>query len=155
MNLQMQTLATGVGRVPGLIEPSDDSCLRRPSRRRWREKFQDALRGLKLGVRGHSSFFVHFFFAALVLATALTLGCTLTEWCMLIGCIGLVITAELFNSALETLFHGLDQASKNRITGCLDIAAAAVLVASITAAIVGLLIFVPKLLQYLPGWDGA
>lgn len=155
MDLHMRTLATGVGRVPSLIEPSDDSSLRRPARRRWREKFQDALRGLKLGVRGHSSFFVHFFFAAIVVATALTLGCTLTEWCMLIGCIGLVITAELFNSAMETLFHGLDHASKSRITGCLDIAAAAVLVAAITAAIIGFLIFIPKLLQYLPGWDGA
>ena len=41
--------------------------------RRWRDKFHEALRGLKFGVRGQSSFFVHFFFAALVIAAALVL----------------------------------------------------------------------------------
>ena len=39
-------------------------------KRAWRAKFGDAMRGLKLGIRGHSSFFVHFFFSALVLAAA-------------------------------------------------------------------------------------
>lgn len=34
--------------------------------RPWRGKFHDAFRGVKLGIRGHSSFFVHFFVAALV-----------------------------------------------------------------------------------------
>src|SRR5216684_1771019 len=75
-------------------------------RRRWRDKFGEAYRGLKLGVRGHSSFSVHFFFAALVLAAAGILQCELWEWCVLLGCIGLVLTAELLNSALETLFRG-------------------------------------------------
>src|SRR5438105_1501161 len=72
-------------------------------RRLWRDKFRESLRGIKLGIRGHSSFFVHFFFAALVLATAIVLRCDALEWCLLLGCIGLVITAELFNSAIETI----------------------------------------------------
>ena len=38
--------------------------------RRWRDKFREALRGVKLGVRGHSSFSVHFFFAALAVTAA-------------------------------------------------------------------------------------
>src|SRR5215472_11355092 len=75
-------------------------------RRRWRAKFGDAFRGLKLGVRGHSSFFVHFFFAALVLAAGIVLQCRPFEWCLLLGCIGMVLTAELFNSAIETMFRG-------------------------------------------------
>ena len=58
-------------------------------RRPWGDKFGDAFRGLKLGVRGHSSFFVHFFFAALVAAAALVFRCDLLEWCVLLGCIGL------------------------------------------------------------------
>src|SRR4051812_4170365 len=65
----------------------------RPRRRRWRDKFRDAFRGIKRGVRGHSSFVVHFFFAALALAAGLVLGCALWEWCVLLGCIGLVLTA--------------------------------------------------------------
>ena len=93
------------------------------SPRRWRDKFREAFRGIKLGVRGHSSFFVHFFFAALALTASLAFQCELIEWCLIVGCIGMVIAAELFNSAIETLFHGLDVESQKRIHGCLDIAA--------------------------------
>lgn len=114
-------------------------------RRRWKHKFGDAWRGIKLGIRGHSSFFVHFFVAALVLAAGFVLGCDRQEWCVLLGCIGLVLTAELFNSAIETLFHGLDNATKQRNHACLDIAAGAVLWASVTAVLIGCLIFLPRL----------
>lgn len=109
--------------------------------RSWRAKFAAAFRGLKLGVRGHSSFSVHFFFAALVVAAAVALGCDLTQWCVLLGCIGLVLTAELFNSAVETLFRGLDEEAKSRAWPALDIAAGAVLLASITASVLGLIVF--------------
>jgi diacylglycerol kinase len=113
--------------------------------RRWRHKFGDAFRGLKLGVRGHSSFFVHFFFAALVVAAAVALRCELVQWCLLLGCIGLVLTAELFNSAVETLFRGLDEETRERAWPALDIAAGAVLLASVTAVVVGSLIFLRQL----------
>jgi diacylglycerol kinase len=119
----------------------DDQSSRRKKPRRWRDKFREAIRGVKLGVRGHSSFFVHFFFAALALSAALVLDCTLIEWCLVVGCIGMVITAELFNSAIETLFHALDAEQKARIYGCLDIAAGAVLIAGLTSAVIGVLIF--------------
>lgn len=133
--------------------PADAEPPRRKTPRRWRDKFREAFRGVKLGVRGHSSFFVHFFFAVLALAAALALGCDLVEWCLVVGCVGLVLTAELFNSAIETLFHGLDAESKARIHGCLDIAAGAVLVASLTAAVVGTLVFGNRLLVILHVWE--
>ena len=118
-------------------------------RRPWRAKFADAFRGVKLGMRGHSSFSVHFFFAALVIAAAIVLQCRPPEWCLLAGCIGLVLTAELFNSAVETLYHNLDAVTKARAKPCLDIAAGAVLLAALTAAIVGAIIFWPRLAALL------
>ena len=114
--------------------------------RRWRDKFREAFRGVKKGVRGQSSFFVHFFFAAVALAAAVALECELWEWCAVIGCIGMVFTAELINSSIETLFRGLEQEAQNRVYPCLDIAAGAVLVAGLTAAAVGAIIFGKKLL---------
>jgi len=116
-------------------------------RRTFNDKFREAYRGLKKGIRGQSSFFVHFFFAVMAMVAAVVLDCTLIEWCLLVICIGGVLTAELFNSAIETLFKGLDEASRNRWHGCLDIAAGAVLAASITAAVVGILIFGRHLLK--------
>jgi diacylglycerol kinase len=114
-------------------------------RRSWKSKFRDAFRGLKLGVRGHSSFFVHFFFAVLVLAAGMVLRCGALEWCLLLGCIGTVLTAELFNSAVETIYRGLDEETKPRIRPCLDIAAGAVLLASMTAAVIGSIVFLGRL----------
>jgi len=127
----------------------DDPVETQRPRRPWSQKFRDALRGLKFGIRGHSSFFVHFFCAALVVAAAIQFQCTLTEWCVLILCIGFVLTAELLNSAIETLHRGLDPETRERTWKALDIAAGAVLFASITAAIVGAVIFGSHLVDLL------
>ncbi len=132
--------------------PADDwdapgeRSARKKKPRRWRDKFREAFRGVKKGARGQSSFFVHFFFAAVALAAAVALECDLWEWCAVVGCIGLVFTAELLNSSIETLFRGFEQEAQNRVYHCLDIAAGAVLVAALTAALVGGIIFGRKLL---------
>jgi diacylglycerol kinase len=117
--------------------------------RRWKDKFREAFRGMKRGVRGQSSFFVHFFFAVLAIAAAIALDCSLVEWCLLIFCIGGVLTAELFNSSIEMLFKGLDEAARNRHYHCLDIAAGAVLVASMTALLVGAIIFINRFVKLI------
>jgi diacylglycerol kinase len=88
-------------------------------------------------MRGHSSFSVHFFAAALAVAACVALDCRLVEWCLVLLCIGGVFTAELLNSAIETLFHGLDADTRSRWNGSLDVAAGAVLVATLFAAAVG------------------
>jgi diacylglycerol kinase len=131
---------------PPTLPPDQGEAERPRPRRSWAFKFRCAFRGLKLGIRGHSSFFVHFFFAALVVVAALVLHCQALEWCVLLGCIGLVMTAELFNSAVETLFRGLDEATKERVWPCLDIAAGAVLLSSLISAVIGVIIFVRQLL---------
>lgn len=140
--------AVDLARAPAPEAPGHRDPARR-RRRPWRDKFRFALRGLKLGVRGHSSFAVHFFFTALVLAAAAVLIRDPLEWCLLIGCIGLVLTAELFNSAVETLFRGLDDATRARVWPCLDIAAGAVLLASATAAVIGSIVFLRHLVIFL------
>jgi diacylglycerol kinase len=130
--------------TPLLEEPPEPSGARKP-RRTWKRKFHDACKGLKYGVRGQSSFFVHFFFTALVIAGAIVLRCEVLEWCLLLGCIGMVLVAELFNSAVETLFKGLDEAGKQRSWQALDISAGAVLLASGFAAAIGCLVFLHRL----------
>jgi diacylglycerol kinase len=140
--------------LPAPLLPVEQDELPTPEvrkRRPWRDKLRDAARGLKWGIRGHSSFMVHFFFAALVAVAAIVLGCGLEEWCLLIFAIGLVLTAELFNSAVETLFRGLEPETKERSWPALDIAAGAVLLASVAAAFIGGAIFLRRLLA-LWGW---
>jgi diacylglycerol kinase len=111
------------------------------SRRGWGAKFADALRGVWLAVRGERSFRVHLPMAVAVTGLAALLRCDWVDWCLLLGCVGAVLAAETFNSALETLFHALDDATKCRVSGVLDRAAGAVLITSVTAAAVGLIVF--------------
>jgi diacylglycerol kinase len=130
--------------LPSTVDDLADLRTKKQARP-WRHKFGDAFRGIKLGIRGHSSFSVHFFFAAVVSAGAIVLRCDLEQWCLLVACIGAVLTTELFNSALETLVRGLDETTRERLKPCLDIAAGAVLLASIAAAFIGSAIFLRQL----------
>lgn len=103
----------------------------------WSCKFRCAFRGLKYGVRGQSSFFVHFFVAALVLTAAAALDADRTEWALLWLCICGVLTSELFNSALERLAQAVDENYNPHLRDALDIAGGAVLAASLGAAVLG------------------
>ena len=89
-------------------------------------------------------------------AAAVVLQCRLVEWCLLFFCMGLVLTAELFNTAVETLVRNLDTRTKERCGPALDIAAGAVLMASVTAAVIGSLVFLFRLCEFfgapLSGW---
>lgn len=124
-----------------------------PRERSWAEKFRDAFRGLKEGVRGQSSFFVHFFMAAAVIAAAVVLEIDdLLQWCILVLCIAVVLTAEMFNSALESLARAITDEMDPHVGRALNIGSAAVLLASIGAAIVGTLIFLNRLGMRLSWW---
>ena len=119
----------------------------------WGQKFGYAFRGMKRGIRGESSFFVHFFIAAAVIVAALVLRVTLAEWGLLILCIAGVLAAEMFNSALENLAKAVTGEYQPRIEDALDISSAAVLIACIGASIVGTLIFVNRLGVMLMWWE--
>ncbi len=116
----------------------------------WPRKFAVALRGIVIGVRGHSSFVVHLPVAVGVIVAASWLGVALLDWCVLMLCIALVFTAELFNSALELLARAIDRRYNQLLADALDIASGAVLVASIGAGLVGLLLLLTRLLERWP-----
>jgi len=130
-------------------EHAEEPSPRRP--RTWSDKFGDAFRGLKFGIRGQSSFAVHFFLAAAVIVAAAALRCSLDDWSLLILAIGLVLTTELVNTSIETLFRGLNSDMREHCWRCLDIAAAAVFVASITAAVIGGIVFGRRLMEMIGG----
>ena len=124
---------------------------KRRRKRSWPKKFRDAFRGVRVGVRGQSSFGVHFFFAGAVLVAAGLMRVTLVEWCLLLLCIAIVLTAEMFNSLLESMAKAITDQHNPHLADALDIGSAAVLVASIGASIVGAIIFLRRL-GVLLGW---
>lgn len=68
------------------------------------------------------------------------------EWIAIVFVIGLVIALELFNSAIENISDFISPGHDITIKKIKDLSAAAVLVGAITAAIIGLIVFVPKII---------
>jgi len=121
----------------------------RPTQRTWYQKFRCAFRGIRLGIHGQSSFIVHFAAAGLAIGTAAWLRIEKTEWCLLMMCITIVLTAEMFNSALEHLARAVDRSENRYIGSALDIGSAAVLTASVGASITGFTIFIARAAVWL------
>jgi diacylglycerol kinase len=112
-------------------------------------KLRSACRGLKLGIRGQSSFFVYFFFVAMLSAAGLVLRCPPLEWCVLLGSAALVVTANLFQSAVEGLLAGLGDAARVRARPAQDIAAGGVLLATVAALLIISVLLLSHLLAML------
>lgn len=67
------------------------------------------------------------------------------EWISIILCFGLVISAELLNSAIERIVDLISPEYNPKAGIIKDIAAGAVLFAAIISIIVGLIVFIPKI----------
>ncbi|MEM6692034.1 MAG: diacylglycerol kinase, partial [Planctomycetota bacterium] len=80
-----------------------------------------------------------------VVSLMIWLRISLSHTALLLAMIGLVITTELLNTSIEWLVAKLHPEWDPKIGDVLDVAAAAVLIAAITAVAVGLLILGPPL----------
>ena len=120
----------------------------------WRRRFRDAFRGQKRSFRGESSYFIHFFAAAMVVVAAAALGADRVEWCLLLMCITMVLAAEMFNSSIERMAKAVDENYNPHLRDALDIGAGAVLTTSLGAAIIGVVILGRLILLSLglPAW---
>ncbi len=115
-------------------------------KRTWADKFRGAFRGFRQGVRGQHSFLAHFFAAAAVIAAGVVLKIdNRLSWCLLVLCIAVVLAAEMFNSALESLAKAITDEHDPHVGRALNIGSAAVLIAAIGAAVVGAIIFFDRL----------
>ena len=115
--------------------------------RKQLKSFGYAWKGIRTCL-GEQNFTTHLLAMCLVVAGGIFFSVSPMEWVALTLCCGMVIAAELFNSALEHLTD-LVSPEWNKLAGqAKDIAAGAVLVIATTAAIVGLIIFLPHIL----GW---
>lgn len=107
--------------------------------------FRWALKGGKDLFSHHPNAQVHLLATLIVLPLAIFLQISTIEWCLIILCIMLVIAMEAMNSSLEYLADKVSPEHDELIGKSKDIAAAAVLITAVGAAIIGGIIFFPKL----------
>ncbi|HEX4146967.1 MAG TPA: diacylglycerol kinase family protein [Pirellulales bacterium] len=136
---------------PSLDKETIAEHYERASRRGLAAKFGSAFRGLSRGIRGESNFFFHLFAAAVTIAASMVFKISAVEWCFVIVSITAVFAAEMFNTAIESLAQAVSRQYNPRIADALDIAAGAVSLVGLGAAIVGAVIFIPRLWP-LFGW---
>lgn len=109
--------------------------------------FYYAAHGLTTGL-SQRNLKIHFLITLLVVLFGLVLKLSIIEWLMIIICIVTVISAELFNTAVEEICNLLKVKFKLDYFDTQnprDLAAAAVLMVALGAALIGLIIFVPKI----------
>lgn len=109
--------------------------------------FRHAFAGLSYLLRSQPNARIHAIITGIAVSLALVLGLTRLEWALLTGAVGLVWLAELFNTAFETLVDLVSPEHHQLAGATKDLAAAAVVVAALTALLIGLLLFLPRLLN--------
>lgn len=109
------------------------------------KSFGFAFNGLRILFHEEHNSRIHFFASVLVVIAALLFKLNTYEWIAIIFSIGLVITAEIINTAVENIADFLTTEQNNHIKKIKDLAAAAVLVSALTALTIGLIIFLPKI----------
>lgn len=103
--------------------------------------FRYSFNGLREVTKNENNFRFHLLATALTLSLAFHFRVTTTEWLFIIFFIGLVTMAEVFNSALEK-FVDWQSPGRHPCAGKIkDMAAGAVLLASIAALVGGIIIF--------------
>lgn len=107
-----------------------------------------ALEGIKTAHKEEPNFKIHFAIAILVLILAGFLGFSSTEWLLLLFTISFVLVVEFINTSLEDVVNLINPEVHPLAKKAKDVMAAAVLISAITSVLVGVTLFLPKLLGY-------
>lgn len=130
----------------------EQTVLTKPKPFSWKSRFKSffyAWDGVKTLMRTEHNAWIHLGATIGVILLSIKFNTSSTEAMALIIVIALVWMAELFNTAIEKSIDFVSTETHPQIKIIKDLSAAAVLVTSIAAALVGFIIFIPKILVYV------
>ena len=111
--------------------------------------FAYAFSGIWQVVKHEANFKIHILAAVVVIILSIVLQISKIEWLVVILTIGVVMSAEIFNSAIEKLVD-VAYPEQNKKAGLIkDMSAGAILILAIAAAVIGFIIFIPKIIDWL------
>ena len=111
------------------------------------KSFGYAFQGIFNTIRTERNIKIHCAVAILVTIFGIWLQISKTEWMICFILFGLILALELVNTAVEATVDLFTEERKPLAKKAKDAAAGAVLIAAIFAAVIGILIFIPKLLE--------
>ena len=116
----------------------------------FRGTFRNARKGFNLAVRSEVNIRIHSVVATLVIFLALYLRFSVTEFCILLFAIAIVIVTEMLNTAIEFALDSIYHNKYSRMVGMAkDISAGAVLFATFISIAIGVILFGAKLIPYI------
>lgn len=108
--------------------------------------FRHAFEGIAAAVKKERNIKIHLVFVVLVTAAGFIFDISAGEWLVCVLLFGLVIAAELFNTAIETLVDIASPEQSEPAKIAKDVSAGAVLVCALASVVAGIIIFLPKLI---------
>ena len=120
----------------------------------YKKSIEYANKGIRVTIKSQRNFRFQLCVALIVFICALALKFSKTEFCIIVLATGFVLTAELFNSAIEFALDAIFHNKKNALVGfAKDMSAGAVLVSTITAVIIGTILFANRIFDLIiPGY---
>ena len=114
-----------------------------------RNSFKYAIEGIWTSFKTERNMKIHIFIMILVIIAGIILKINKSEWIICIILFAIVIGSELFNTSIETIVDMVMPEKNEKAKIAKDVSAGAGLVVAIGAAIIGLVIFVPRILNIL------
>ncbi len=120
-------------------------------RRKFKVKSKKLINSFKYAFEGVFSSFkternmkIHVFIMIMVIIAGILFKINKYEWIICVICFALVISGEIFNTAIETVVDMIMPYKNDKAKLAKDISAGGVLILAISSTIVGLIIFIPK-----------
>lgn len=113
----------------------------------FRSSLRFALTGVRYAFQHERNFRIHLCLGVLALALAAGLRISWVEWLFVVTAIASVLVLEIVNTIFELLVDLLQPRIHDYAGAIKDLTAAAVLIASVSALIVGVIIFLPRIFE--------
>ena len=111
------------------------------------KSFIYAGRGIRAAFFSEANMRIHLVIMLLVIAAGFIFRLSALEWITCVLCFGLVVGMEMVNTAIENVVNLASPGQHPLAANAKDIAAGAVLVCAIISVVVGLIVFLPKILN--------
>lgn len=116
---------------------------------KFSRSFLYAGNGIKYCFKHELNFRIDLLATIVVIVMGFFFNISITEWLFVIGCCMLVLAMEMLNTALEKICNIISEEFHPLIKFVKDVAAGAVLVCAIGSALIGALIFIPKIIHQI------
>lgn len=120
-------------------------------KKRLRNSFKYAFEGVVTAYKTEQNLRIHTLFAFLVVIGGFVFKISHLEWFVCFILIGLVLMAEFFNTAFEHIVDMISPEYNIHAKNAKDMASSGVLAMAFISAIIGLIIFIPKIIDFIGG----